>query len=83
MPWHGWKNARRVWFVGVAVLGVLSPFWSADFCIMIPSAFAYLVAGSVLWRLANEKPVCPVCSLDLEDTPGGTGVRPREAPRSA
>lgn len=77
MPWGGWKNALRVWAIGVVVLGVLSPFWSADFCIMIPSAFAYLVAGSVLWRLAREKPVCTVCSLDLDESSGGTAVRAR------
>jgi hypothetical protein len=79
MPWHGWKNALRGWAVGVGVLAVLSPFWSVDWCIMIPSAFAYLVAGSVLLRLSREKPVCSVCSLDLDDAHGGTGVRARPA----
>lgn len=79
MPWGGWRYALRAWFVGVAVLVVLSPFWSADYVCMIPSSFAYLMAGSVLFRLAREKPVCSVCSLDLEDVKGGTGVRPRPA----
>lgn len=84
MPWHGWKNARRAWFVGVVALALLSPFWGADYCIMIPSAFAYLLAGSVLFRLAKEKPVCSVCSLDIDvDAKGGSLVRPRaDAPKS-
>jgi hypothetical protein len=78
MPWAGWRTALRVWGVGVAVLAVLAPFWSADFCIMIPSAFAYLVAGSVLLRLSRERPVCSVCSLDLDPSShSGTGVRRR------
>lgn len=79
MPWHGWKASLRAWYVGVALLAVLSPFWGADYCIMIPSSFAYLAAGSVLFRLAREKPVCSVCSLDLDDVQGGTGVRSRPA----
>jgi hypothetical protein len=79
MPWSGWKNALRVWGVGVPVLGLLTPFWGADFCIMIPSSFAYLIAGSVLFRLAGEKPVCSVCSLELDGAQGGTAIRPRPA----
>jgi hypothetical protein len=80
MPWHGWKNALRAWYVGVAMLALLSPFWGADYCIMIPSAFAYLLAGSVLFRLSKEQPVCSVCSLDLDATKtGGSVVRPRSA----
>lgn len=78
MPWSGWKNTLRGWYVGVAVLAVLSPFWGADYCIMIPSSFAYLAAGSVLFRLARERPVCTVCSLELDPTrAGGTAVRPK------
>lgn len=77
-PWGGWKRARLGWGVGVAVLLCTIPVWAADYCIMIPSSFAYLTAGSVLFRLANELPSCSVCSLEIADDPrAGTGVRPR------
>lgn len=81
-PWSGWKRVRVAWGVGVVVLACTIPVWTADFCIMIPSSFAYLIAGSVLFRLASEPPTCSVCSLDLpEEARGGTGVRARALPR--
>ena len=77
-PWPGWKRVRVGWGAGVVALACTIPVWAADFCIMIPSAFAYLVAGSVLFRLASEMPSCAVCSLGIaENTAGGTGVRAR------
>lgn len=80
MPWGGWKNTLRAWGVGVLALAALSPFWGADFCIMIPSSFAYLLAGSVLFRLAKKQPVCSVCSLDLDPTrAGGSLVRAKSS----
>lgn len=78
VPWAGWKRARIVWGIGVLVLLTLSPILGADYFCMIPSAFAFVFAGGTLNRLANEKPICSVCSLPLE--PGraaGTGIRPR------
>jgi hypothetical protein len=79
-PWSGWKRVRMGWGIGVVLLACTIPVWAADFCIMIPSSFAYLVAGSVLFRLANERPSCGVCSLEIApDTHAGTGVRPRPA----
>lgn len=79
-PWGGWKRVRLGWGVGVVVLLCTIPVWAADFCIMIPSSFAYLVAGSVLFRLAAQVPSCSVCSLEMSAaTPSGTGVRARPA----
>ena len=79
-PWDGWKRVRIAWGMGAAVLFCTIPFWASDFCIMIPSSFAYLLAGSVLFRLANERPICSVCSLEIAlPAHGGTGVRARPA----
>ena len=81
-PWSGWKRVRIAWGVGVVALMCTIPVWSADFCIMIPSSFAYLIAGSVLFRLAGELPTCSVCSLEIAgDARSGTGVRERALPR--
>lgn len=79
-PWFGWRRALVVWSVGAVLLVCASPIWFGDFCVLIPSAFAYLVAGSVLIRLARELPTCSVCSLEIRDGTSGTGVRVRPAP---
>ncbi len=80
VPWRGWARLRMAWWGGVALLLALSPVLGADFCILIPSSFAFVFAGGTLNRLANERPICRNCSLALE--PGraaGTGVHRRVA----
>jgi len=80
VPWSGWGRLKIAWWVGVVVLLVLSPILGADYCVMIPSAFAFVFAGGTLHRLAGEKPICRQCSLPLD--PGraaGTGVHRRGA----
>jgi hypothetical protein len=83
VPWQGWKRLRIAWWAAVVLLLALSPILGADYCVMIPSAFAFVFAGGTLHRLANEQPFCSLCSLPLE--PGraaGTGVHVRPAQRS-
>ena len=78
VPWHGWQRLKIAWWIGVVVLCVLSPILGADYCVMIPSSFAFVFAGGTLHRLAAEKPICRTCSLPLD--PGraaGTGVHRR------
>lgn len=81
VPWHGWRTLRIVWWCVVVVLLALSPILGADFCVMIPSSFAFVFAGGTLQRLASQEAICRACSLPLE--PGraaGTGVRRRLPP---
>ena len=79
--WRGWRALRAAWWVGVALLLVLFPVIGADYCVMTPSALGFAFAGGTLHRLANEKPVCRVCSLPLDPgREGGTGVRVRPVP---
>jgi hypothetical protein len=79
-PWSGWKRVRNAWSVGAVAVVCASPIWFGDFCVLIPSAFGYLLAGTVLFRLANERPSCSVCSLVIRNDSAGTGVRARPAP---
>ena len=82
-PWSGWRTLRFVWMGCVGVLLILSPVLGADFFCMIPSAFGFIFAGGTLHRLAQEKPVCRVCSLPLDGARGsGTGVFPRVTRRA-
>ena len=60
----------------------LFPFMASDYCVMIPTMMALILAGSPLHRFAGEKPTCRRCSLELD--PGrkaGTGVFKRPAAR--
>ena len=77
-PWSGWKPALMVWYVAIGGLVLLFPLMASDYCVMIPTMMAIILAGSPLHRLAREKPVCSVCSLELDPTrKAGTGVRAR------
>ncbi|MDQ3036621.1 MAG: hypothetical protein M3Y87_29785 [Myxococcota bacterium] len=64
-PWHGWRRALYVWYGVMGLLVVLFPFMASDFCMMIPTMMALILAGSTLHRLAKEMPVCTECSLEL------------------
>ncbi|MGE0785403.1 MAG: hypothetical protein AB7S26_06935 [Sandaracinaceae bacterium] len=76
-PWRGWRPAWHAWKVGFAVVLCISPILASDYCVMLPSTMMYLVAGSILRSHARLKPVCSRCSLELDDAPAGTAIRPR------
>jgi hypothetical protein len=81
VPWRGWNRLLVAWWAGVVLVAVLFPMLAADYCVMLPSSFAYVFAGGTLYRLASERPICRNCSLLLE--PGiaaGTGVHRKLAP---
>ena len=78
-PWSGWKPSLYVWYGAMVMLVFLSPFMASDYCVMIPTMMMIILAGSPLHRLAKEKPVCRVCSLELDEARGGTAMRPRSS----
>jgi hypothetical protein len=78
VPWRGWVWLKRLWWVGVAIVLALFPLLAADFCVMLPSSIAYVLAGGILHRLASEQPICGRCSLPLSRTSGGTAIRSRK-----
>lgn len=77
LPWKGWKQAWWVWCGVMGTMVFLFPFIASDFCVMLPSLMAMIIAGGPTYRLSREKPVCSRCSLPLDGTPGGTAIRPR------
>jgi hypothetical protein len=77
VPWSGWKPALYVWYVMMGFLVLLFPVMASDYCVMIPTMMALILAGSPLHRYAREKPVCLRCSLELDDARGGTGIHRR------
>lgn len=80
VPWPGWNKLKIAWWVGVGIVVVCFPLLAADYCVMLPSSFAYVFAGGTLYRLAGERPICSQCSLPLEPgRAGGTGVHRRAA----
>lgn len=80
-PWPHWRYCLGVWYGMIGLIVLLFPVMASDYCVMIPTMMAIILAGSPLHRLAKEKPVCKVCSLEL-DPPreGGTAVKPRPRP---
>jgi hypothetical protein len=75
-PWRGWRPARIAWWVGAVIWVSLFPIIAGDYCVMLPSFMAYLIAGGPIHSMAKQKIQCRRCSLELDGTPGGTGVRP-------
>ncbi len=83
-PARVWKPALRAWYVLMLGLAVAFPIMASDFCVMLPTMMALILAGSPLHRLARERPSCLRCSYEFDDGFGsGTGVRirPIGAPR--
>lgn len=77
-PWPYWRYALYVWYGMMGLLVLLFPVMASDYCVMIPTMMMITLAGSPLHRLAAEKPVCRVCSLEIDPARrDGTGVRPR------
>lgn len=77
-PWPYWRYCLFVWYGMIGLIVLLFPVMASDYCVMIPTMMAIILAGSPLHRLAKEKPVCRVCSLELDPTKAaGTAVRTR------
>ena len=77
-PWPGWRAARTAWWVVLGIVLIVFPVAAADYCVMLPSFMAYLMAGGPIRAHAKTKPVCRCCSLELDENErGGTLVRPR------
>jgi hypothetical protein len=64
-PFRGWRAALYLWYGMMGLLVLLFPFMASDYCVMIPTMMAIILAGSPLHRLAKETPVCTQCSLEL------------------
>jgi hypothetical protein len=65
-PWAGWGNLRKVWFVGLGLLFVLSPVWFGDMVVLMPSAMLFIVAIGPLNTLARMRPTCLRCGSVVE-----------------
>ena len=77
LPWRGHRVLLVVWYVLVALLVLLFPFYAFDYCVLLPSAMLIAVAGGPIHRMAKELPTCARCSLELDVRKGGTGIVPR------
>lgn len=75
-PWPHWRKVWLAWCGAILVLAVLSPIMGADQCVMIPTMMGIIVAGGPIYRYSRERPICTVCSAELDPTRRqGTGVR--------
>lgn len=75
-PWPGFRVLWWAWCGVVSLLAVLLPFYFLDVCVMVPSAMLIALAGGPLRRLSSERPICRVCSAEIDTSRrGGTGVR--------
>jgi hypothetical protein len=82
-PWRGWRPAWLLWRVGLACILLFFPFLAWDYVCLLPSTMCYLLAGGPLRSFARTRPVCRVCSLDLDEgTRGGTAIRVRPVSRA-
>ena len=78
MPWAPARPLFWAWCTIAFVLAVLLPFYFVDVCVSVPAAMLVALAGGPIVRLARERPVCSVCSLELDALrAGGTGIRLR------
>ncbi len=81
-PWPHWQKVKIGWFATVGTMMLGFPILSSDFCVMIPSMMAIIIAGSPIFRYASELPSCCTCSAVLDPKRhAGTGVRAKQ-PRS-
>ena len=77
-PWSGWRHARTAWWVTLGIVLLVFPIAAADYCVMMPTLMGIVLAGGPLHRLAKQRPICTVCSLEIEgDRKAGTGVYAR------
>lgn len=79
VPWPHWRTVKIGWFATIAVMTLGFPMLSSDFCVMIPSMMAIIIAGSPIFRYAKELPSCCTCSAVLDPKRhAGTGVRAKQ-----
>lgn len=62
-PWAGFRVARVIWVVGVALIVLLSPILFSDLVLMIPLTMAFLFAAGPVLSLAQQLPTCRSCGL--------------------
>lgn len=80
LPWPHWRKVWFTWCGAIGVLTVVSPVMSSDYCVMIPTMMGIIVAGGPIYRYSREKPICTVCSAELDPSrKHGTGVRAKRA----
>jgi len=65
-PWPHWQKVKIGWFTTIAVMMLVFPILSSDFCVAIPSMMAIIIAGSPIFRYASEKPSCCTCSAVID-----------------
>ena len=65
-PWPGYRVLWRVWIVGAALIVLAAPILAADIAMMIPTAALYLLGGSTLKRLSEERTTCRRCGALIE-----------------
>lgn len=63
-PWVGFRVARVLWMVGLAVIVMLAPILASDILVMTPLAVMFLFAGGPLFGLAKRTPTCRACGLE-------------------
>lgn len=66
LPWPGWQVARYGWYATIGVMLFAFPVMAADYCVMIPTMMGIILAGSTVHAYAKQKPVCKLCSLELD-----------------
>jgi hypothetical protein len=68
-PWPHWRRVRTAYIAFACVIMLLGPVLSADYCVMIPSAFIYMTAWGPLNGLVAERPTCRKCGGIAEGEP--------------
>ena len=82
-PWPHWQKVKIEWFCVIGVITFAFPIMASDYCMMIPTMMAIIIAGSPIFRYASELPSCCTCSAVLDPKRhAGTGVRAKE-PKSS
>ncbi len=81
LPWPHWRKVWIGWICTIGLITVLFPVMASDFCVMIPTMMAIIVAGGPIYRYASQLPSCSVCSAVLDPARArGTGVRSKGQP---
>lgn len=80
-----WRRLKIGWWVGAAVIAVLTPVIAADVFVLSPMAIAFLLSGSTIMRYAKQPPSCRRCQLELtiDTAPSGPIVRQQQKPPPA
>lgn len=65
LPWAPGRYVLRLWGASFAATVLFFPIIASDFCVMLPSMMAILVAAGPAYRLARERPICSHCSAQI------------------